>query len=158
MRRMDKRGELFIRDVSLIDFENGACELLEFCSAKRWSKSNLWQFKAREIDCSAKSDMSVIWQNRTNVLFGKQFKSWVLQRGLSRYENFGRVTQKKVKYQSWEKKNAAYNAENRSVCQRSGFFVSEMYWRLPTKVLRTLLRDTNGQLIKELHNAYRTRT
>ncbi|EKG69579.1 hypothetical protein VCCP103710_1896 [Vibrio cholerae CP1037(10)] len=35
MRRMDKRGELFIRDVSLIDFENGACELLEFCSEKK---------------------------------------------------------------------------------------------------------------------------
>lgn len=39
---MDKCGELFICDVSLIDFENGVCELLEFCFIKRWLKFNLW--------------------------------------------------------------------------------------------------------------------
>lgn len=35
------------------------------------------------------------------------------------------VSQKKMKYQSCGKLIATYNAENRSVCQRSGFFVSE---------------------------------
>jgi len=36
-----------------------------------------------------------------------------------------KVTQKKCKYQTCQEFFSAYNAENRSVCQRSGFFVPE---------------------------------
>lgn len=43
------------------------------------------------------------------------------------YEIFDSVTQKKYKYQTCRKEITTYNAENRSVCQRSGFFVSEKY-------------------------------
>ncbi len=54
------------------------------------------------------------------------------------YEIFASVAQKKVKYQTCRKEITPYNAENRSVCQRSGFFVSETYSGLPTWVCRTL--------------------
>lgn len=38
---------------------------------------------------------------------------------------FRMVSQKKLQYQACREEITAYNAENRSVCQRSGFFVSE---------------------------------
>ncbi|XAW87574.1 hypothetical protein ABDK09_04935 [Vibrio sp. CDRSL-10 TSBA] len=61
----------------------------------------------------------------------------------SGYGIFASVTQKNVKYQTCRKEITAYNAENRSVCQRSGFFVSAKYSSLPTWVLRILQKRHN---------------